>query len=130
MAQLVVTDIELNGLSAAGVVVLKAVVAYASARKDVRSHRLSVDDFCTMVGMGAHSAEAIRLLLDDVRKARAIVEVIDTDSRSGEAVARKTSPMLDWTSVSDSWVVFEFYDFVLLQPVVDQVLNLASPHRR
>lgn len=130
MAQLVVTDIELNGLSAAGVVVLKAVIAYASARKDVRSHRLSVDDFCTMVGMGALSAEAIRLLLDDVRKARAIVEVIDTDSRSGEAVARKTSPMLDWTSVSDSGVVFEFYDFVLLQPVVDQVLNLAAPQRR
>ncbi|WP_426197661.1 hypothetical protein, partial [Massilia sp. DWR3-1-1] len=43
MAEIVIVDIELNGLSVLGLHVLKAALTYAAAHRDVKEHDLSLD---------------------------------------------------------------------------------------
>jgi hypothetical protein len=130
MVQLVATGFDANGLSAAGLKVLKAALVYASGRREVKEHRLSLDEFCALAGTGLLSGESVRVLLYQAAKAGACIRYIDTDARRGDVVPERISPMLAYASANDSGVAFEFFDFVFEPAVLEKVLTYIAPTRR
>lgn len=127
MAEVVVTDIEIGRLSAAGLKVMKAVLTYASAHKDVGCHELSLDDLSALAGLGNLSGEAMRALLYEGQGALARIEVVDTDSRTRDGLPFKSSPLLGYVGSDDFSVTFEVFDFVLQDAVLNKILALRAP---
>ncbi len=132
MTQVIVTDIELDGLSAAGLQVLKAALTHARNNTRVKCHELPLDDFCALAGTGTVSAAVMRRLLCEAQRVLVCIEVIDTDARARACADLPcgSSPMFGFIGGDDFSVAFEVFDFVLQDAVLNKVLALAPPRRR
>ena len=130
MTQVMVTELDLNGLSAAGFNVLKAALKYACDHTDVKCHEVSLDVFGSLAGIGELSVEEAKLLLREAQRVVVSMEVVDTESRTSQDGQFFSSPMLGLTAVTSSSVVFEGDEEVLHYSVLEKVFALAPPCRR
>jgi hypothetical protein len=129
MAQVVVTEIETNGLSAMGLQVLKAALKHAHANASVKCHELPLDDFCALAGLRKLSGEAMRLLLREGQRVLGCIEVVDIREQGDAELPFGSSPMFNYVDANDSSVAFEVPDFVLHEAVLNKVLALVLPRR-
>lgn len=125
MAQVLITDIESDGLSTAGLKVLKAALTHAQAHRGVNRHEFPLDEFCDLAGVGKLSGDAMRLLLHEAQRVLACVEALDTDARGDDEVRCGSSPMFNWVSAGDEGVEFEVSDFVLHAYVLPHLLAMS-----
>lgn len=130
MPQVIVTDIEWNGLSAAGLQVLKAALAHARNNTGVKCHELPLADFCALASTGTMSIEVMRRLLGEAQRVLACIEVVDTDARARTDLPCGSSPMFGFIGGDDSSVAFEVFDFVLQDAVLNKVLAFSPSCRR
>lgn len=129
MAEVIVIEIDAQGLSAAGLQVLKAALAHAAAHRDVKCHELPLDEFCAMAGTGELPGEAMRLLLREGQRVLASAELVDTDVHTNSDMRWRSSPMFSYAAADDSKVAFEVFDFVLHEDVLGKVLALTPSCR-
>ncbi|WP_298412896.1 hypothetical protein [Janthinobacterium sp.] len=127
MAQVIVTDIELNGLSVTGLNVLKAALRHARNNTSVKCHELPLNDFCALAGIPRVSATVMRRLLGEAQRVLGCVEVVDTAARTRTDLPCGSSPMFSFVGGDDSSVAFEVLDFVLQDSVMNKVLALSLP---
>ena len=127
MAQVLITDVESEGLSTAGLKVLKAALTHAQAHQGVKRHELQLDEFCGLAGVGMLSGDAMRSLLYEAQRVLACVEAVDTDARGDDEVRCGSSPMFNWVSAGDEGVEFEVSDFVLHAYVLPHLLAISPP---
>lgn len=130
MAEIVIVDIELNGLSALGLQVLKAALTHAAAHRDVKEHELSLDEFCALAGVGKLSGEGMRRLLMEGQRVLGCIEFIDTGAAGSRDMPCGSSPMFSLVGADDEFVWFKVFDCVLHDDVLRRVLDLAPPLRR
>lgn len=129
MTQVIITEFDLDGLSAAGLKVLKAALKYACDHTDVKCHELSLEVFGRLAGIGELSVEEAKRLLREAQRVLVRMEVVDTESRTRQDGQFFSSPMLGLTAATSSSVVFEVEDEVLHYSVLEKVLALAPPFR-
>ena len=127
MTQVIVTELDLNGLSAAGLKVLMAALKYAWDHTEVKCHELSLDVFGSLAGIGEFSVEEAKQLLREAQRVVVSMELLDTESRTSQDGQFFSSPMLGFTATTSSSVVFEVDDEVLHYSVLEKVFALAPP---
>lgn len=84
MAEVIITEIDVEGLTARSLCVLKTVVKLAEIRKGRRTHSISVKEFCDLAGLPNLAFEDMKVLLDEARRAVASIEIVDTSRPSQE----------------------------------------------
>lgn len=129
MTKVIVTELDLNGLSTDGLKALKAALKYACNHRDVKCHELSLDVFRSLAGIGELSVEEAKRLLREAQRVVAWMEVVDTESLTSQASKFFSSPMLGLIDANTNGVVFEVYDKGFHYSVLEKVLVLAPPRR-
>lgn len=126
MAQVLITNIESQGLSILGTKVLKAALTYAQVHRGVKRHGLQLREFCDLAGLGKLSGDAVRVLLYEAQRVLACVEAVDTEASGEEEIRCGSSPMFNWVSAGDDFVEFEVPDFVLHAYILPHLLAMSS----
>jgi hypothetical protein len=130
VTEIVIVDIELNGLSVLGLHVLKAALTHAAAHRDVKEHDLSLDEFCALAGVGKLSGDGMRRLLTEGQRVLGCIEFVDTGARGKKDMPWGSSPMFGFVSADDERVSFEVFNFVLHDYVLCRVLALTPTQRQ
>jgi len=78
MAEVIITEIDVDGLTARSLCVLKAAVKFAEVQKYRRVHSIAVEEFCDLAGLPNLAFDDMRALLNEARRAIASIEIVDT----------------------------------------------------
>lgn len=78
MSQIVLSDIDVRGLSAGAIELMKTAVRYAFANKNFVQHNMPFQEFYRLAGQLPSTTEQFPILVEEAQKAIAFIEVIDT----------------------------------------------------
>ena len=107
MPQIGIFEIQYDGVSKHGLLVLKAAVKHAVSRQDIREHGLPLDYFCDLAETGKLSGEQMRLLLAEGQRVGVCAEVIDADDPDNGMSKFSRIPVFGEIDADDYKVVFE-----------------------
>ena len=122
MAEIIATRVQAKSLSKNALKVIQAGITHAAIYRDVKSHCIPLDEFCTIAGTGLLSAEAMALIFREGQKVIAYQETFDTETPSRRSLRYESSAIFGEVSTSSSFVTFEVYPFILR----DEVLRALS----
>jgi hypothetical protein len=107
MSEIVVAAVDVDGLSAGAVELMKTAVRYACANKNIMQHTMPVDEFCRLADQFPATTEQFRTLLKEARKAVASIDVIDTVFPDRDDLPSSSWPVFKKIWTNGLQIVFE-----------------------
>ncbi len=108
MTQLVISGYDMNGLSPAGLQVLKAAWNRVLQDSDAGLRTVPLEEFCAAAGLPSMSEAAMLGLLREAQRVVAWFEGVDTDN-SHDVEWGLSSPMFDVAHVANGQVMLQTY---------------------
>lgn len=118
MAEVLIVDFDMDGLTAPSLRFTKAAVRYASYIRGGRLHTIPIKLFCEYAALPNLNVEELYVLLEEARKAVATVEVIDSVVPDRHDLGYMSWPLFKELRIEGSQLLFEirartFDDWVL-----------------
>lgn len=107
MAEVVIAEFEVAGLSASALAILKTAVMYARSHSDSRMHNMPIAVFCLLAGLPRLAFVDFRNFLSEARKAVAYIEIVDTDFPYRDDLPSLSWPVFSEARLAGSNVLFE-----------------------
>lgn len=126
MSQILVCTFDVLDLSDAALAILNAAVRHANENQQAKMHTMKIDDFCHLANLSPITTERFLVLLKEVRKALAVVELIDTTSPERDDLPYSSWPVFNEVRIEGSKFTFEVCSHTFAEVVL---AGLPKPKR-
>lgn len=128
MNELVIVEIDTNGISNSGLKVLQAAVAFAKDHEDRKIQELPIDTFCHLADLPKLSSNELGQLINEAREALVCFEVFNSDASQCNDIRAGSFLIFKLGTVDSSKVAYQINERVLTNEIVKKIH--AVPEQR
>lgn len=110
MAEVIIAEFEVDGISAPALSLMRAAVMHAKAHPSIRYHTIPIEGFCRLAGLPLLSDAQIEALLKEARRGLATWEIIDTIFPDRDDLSSMSWPVFSRSKVDGSCISFEIHE--------------------
>jgi hypothetical protein len=125
MAELIIAEFEIDGLSTSALRLMTAAVMHAKTHQSMRFHTVPIIALCRLAGLPILSSAKMKILLKEARKGLAVWEVIDTVLSERDDLPCMSWPVFSKGIIDGCSILFEINELTFDERLIAK-LNLLN----